>query len=148
MQPAPDEDPGTGDLQLAFTASPVAIRESLRQMMAAVPFRDLTQDQRSTAELILAEVLNNVAEHAYDNRPGPVTVTISPTRQGLHCTVVDQGRAMPDDGVPAGRLPDVKGTAHKDLPEGGFGWHLIRSLTTGLRYARVNGCNRLEFFLP
>ena len=48
-------------------------------------------------------------------------------------------------GVGAGKLPD---TALEDLPEGGFGWHLIHSLTNDLTYLRTGGCNRLRFLLP
>ena len=35
--------------------------------------------------------------------------------------------------------------AVEELPEGGFGWDLIRQLTTGLAYARVEGRNELTF---
>ncbi|WP_333818251.1 ATP-binding protein [Tabrizicola sp.] len=148
MPPAPDPDSRPNDLHLAFTATPVAIRDSLQRMLTLPPLCGLSEDGRGMAELVLAEVLNNVAEHAYANRPGPVTVSIGQTPQGLRCVIVDQGRAMPGHALPEGRLPGSLGPALEDLPEGGFGWHLIRSLTQGLSYTRVDGCNRLQFLLP
>ena len=55
---------------------------------------------------------------------------------------------MPGGRPPAGRLPDGADCALVDLPEGGFGWHLIRTLTRDLAYVRSGGCNRLSFLLP
>jgi serine/threonine-protein kinase RsbW len=52
---------------------------------------------------------------------------------------------MPNGKLPEGGLPDV---GPPDFPEGGFGWHLIRSLTADLTYARSAGQNRLSFLIP
>jgi serine/threonine-protein kinase RsbW len=35
-----------------------------------------------------------------------------------------------------------------DLPEGGFGWFLIRELTKDLQYVRHEDQNRLTFSIP
>ena len=147
MQPARDVQPADGDLHLTFLASPFGVRDGLAQMLAAPPLGDLAPDLRGTAELVLAEVLNNIAEHAYAAGPGPVTVTLTAEPGGPRCLVVDQGLAMPGGRVPVGNLPSAD-TAVEDLPEGGFGWHLIHSLTRDLSYHRAGACNRLGFLLP
>lgn len=117
-------------------------------MLALPPLARLSDDRRGTAELVLAEVLNNVAEHAYGNRRAWWQISITQTSQGLRCVIVDQGKAMPGGAFPEGRLPAGQGLALDDLPEGGFGWRLIHSLTTDLVYSRAEGCNRLQFLLP
>jgi serine/threonine-protein kinase RsbW len=147
MQPARDPQARSDGLHLVFPASQVAVRHSLARLMSEPPLRDLSPDRRGTAELVLAEVLNNVAEHAYADGAGPVAVTLTPVAAGICCQVVDQGAAMPAGRLPDGILPATD-TALADLPEGGFGWHLIRSLTRDLSYARSDGCNRLSFLLP
>lgn len=147
MLPAPDPDGQADELHMAFTASPVAVRTSLALMLGMPPLSALTEDDRGTAELVLAEVLNNVAEHAYTDRSGPVTVTITRTPRGLRCLIVDQGKGMPGGILPTGQLPTDAMDALESLPEGGFGWHLIRSLTSDLSYARIDGCNHLQFEL-
>lgn len=147
MQPARDVQPPPGGLHLTFPASPFAVRDSLAQMLAAPPLSDLPPPLRGMAELVLAEVLNNIAEHAYSAGPGPVSVTLTPVAGGTQCLVVDQGAAMPDGRVPVGNLPSAT-AAMEDLPEGGFGWHLIHSLTRDLSYRRTGPCNRLSFLLP
>jgi serine/threonine-protein kinase RsbW len=147
MLPARDSDRRAEGLHLVLQASPLAVRDSLAQMLAAPPLRDLSPDARGTAEVVLAEVLNNIAEHAYPDGPGPVVVTLTPVTAGTQCLVVDQGIAMPGARLPEGRLPSAN-TGLDDLPEGGFGWHLIHSLTRDLAYVRDGSCNRLRFLLP
>ena len=94
MPPASDHDTRSVDLHLAFTATPLTVRDSLKRMLALPPLARLSDDRRGTAEVVLAEVLNNVAEHAYGNRPGLVTVSITQTSQGLRCVIVDQGLSL------------------------------------------------------
>lgn len=147
MQPARDTERRDNGLHLVFLASPLTIRDSLAQMLAASPLRDLSADERGTAEVVLAEVLNNIAEHAYPAGTGPVAVTIRQGPGGTECLVVDQGLGMPGDGLPDGQLPGTD-TDLAGLPEGGFGWHLIHALARDLSYVRTGGCNRLSFVLP
>jgi serine/threonine-protein kinase RsbW len=117
----------------------------LAQLLAAAPVQDLAEDDRGTVELVLAEVLNNVAEHAYAGGSGPVEVGLCATPLGIACRIIDRGLAMPNGRLPQGGLPSA---GPGDLPEGGFGWHLIRSLTADLTYARSAGQNRLSFLIP
>lgn len=147
MQPAPDPTGICGDARLVFPAEPAAVRENLARLLACPPLADLPPDDRAMAELVLAEILNNVAEHAYALRPGTVEVALSPGPEGIACLIVDQGDPMPGAMLPAGNLPMQPDLKVSDLPEGGFGWHLIRSLTADLAYVRRNGQNRLSFRL-
>jgi serine/threonine-protein kinase RsbW len=148
MQPARDQDASGEDLHLVFLATPASIRDNLAHLMARPPLSDLPDDSRGSAELVLAEVLNNIAEHAYDAGQGPVAVTLALRPSGIACLIVDQGGAMPDGKLPDIGLPEVTDLAPEDLPEGGFGWPLIRILTRDLTYQRTGGCNRLRFTLP
>lgn len=134
--------------QLVFQADPASVRLSLTRMLGRPPLSGLSDDARGTAELVLAEVLNNVAEHAYGDAGGTVSVTLDLDPIGIRCQVLDTGRAMPGGQLPEGRLPGNTDLALEDLPEGGFGWHLIRTLCADLTYARVDGQNRLSFVLP
>jgi serine/threonine-protein kinase RsbW len=148
MQPARDQTHKTEELHLVFLASPVSIRENLAHLMQARPLSDLSDDSRGSAELVLAEVLNNVAEHAYPEGQGPVSISLVRAAAGISCLIVDQGAPMPGGALPPGVPPPAPDLALDDLPEGGFGWLLIRSLTHDLAYLRTGGCNRLSFTLP
>lgn len=108
----------------------------------------LAQPDRGTVEIVLAEVLNNIVEHAYACcPPGWIRLFLTPLDDGLACRVEDDGRPMPSLVLPDGRLPDI---TDEDglLPEGGWGWALIRSLTAELVYERTARANRLTFRVP
>jgi serine/threonine-protein kinase RsbW len=52
---------------------------------------------------------------------------------------------MPKETLPEGRL--IARADVSNLPEGGFGWFLIRALSRDLDYRRVGGRNLLSFRL-
>ena len=143
----PEHGSPSTELTLSFEADPVAIRVALNRLRGSPPLSDLSTDQLSMAELVLAEVLNNVAEHAYGETGGKVQVRLRRQANGVQFQIVDEGRPMPDGRLPDGRLPGGADVAVDDLPEGGFGWHVIRSLCSDLTYARIGGQNRLSFAL-
>lgn len=148
MRQVPDRIDRPPELHLVFRADPASIRRSLAGMLVCPPLSGLTQEARGVAELVLAEALNNVAEHAYGEEGGPVEITLRGEAEGIRCLIVDAGRSMPDGRLPEGRLPACTGATLQDLPEGGFGWHLIRALCADLAYVRRADRNHLMFLLP
>jgi serine/threonine-protein kinase RsbW len=135
---------GAEVIRCVIPALPEAVSVALLGLMRNAALARFDADSRSTLELVLAEVLNNVVEHAYAHYPGSIEVMLWPGADGIRGCIVDSGLPMPNGQVPAGDPPDLVG----DLPEGGFGWYLIRSLTTGLDYRRVANRNHLQFTLP
>lgn len=142
MLPAPDPFALADTHDLVLRAEPASVRAALQTITAVPPVCDLPADHRATIELVLAEVLNNVAEHAYAKSSGHVAVTVVLVPEGLACEVVDNGDGMPGGLLPEGDLPQG------DLPEGGFGWHLIRALSRDISYRRQRGTNRLTLLIP
>ena len=134
-------------LQVTLPSEAMAVRGALAQLLAKLEPLELTEDCRHQTELVLAEVLNNVVEHAYAVRPGPILLEVRLEGPYLACRVRDEGLPMPDGTPPSGSqaLLDVP---LESLPEGGFGWFLIRSLTRNLTYVREVGGNQLTFLLP
>ena len=61
-------------------------------------------------------------------------------------TVVDTGRAMPDGRTPLGAAVDTD-VPMQDMPEGGFGWFLIKDLAKDVTYHRVKAENHLSLRL-
>ena len=105
-------------------------------------------EDADTAELVLAEVLNNIVEHAYDPAgAGDVLVAIRPDPDGVRFCVVDAGRPMAGLRLPDGVMPDT-GVPVQSLAEGGWGWALIRAMTRQIRYRRHAGRNVLTFVIP
>ncbi len=133
---------------LAFSSDPMSVRRALRALAKAALLRTLSPPDRGTVELVLGEVLNNIVEHAYARAPGPISLHLAPAAGGIACHVADHGLAMLGDRAPDGVLPAGLDGPPAGLPEGGFGWFLIRSLTRDLGYERKDGQNHLRFTLP
>jgi serine/threonine-protein kinase RsbW len=132
--------------QLAFAATFDAVRDALAALMAGPMLAGVSEDERGTAELVLAEAMNNIVEHAYaDTGSGEITLTLWHSEGEVACRITDRGTAMPEETLPVGKLADHGEVA--DLPEGGFGWFLIRTLSRDLRYARLGSLNELTFVL-
>lgn len=138
--------PGGAHFARQFVSGDLATRTVLADLVAGLAGAGLRDDDLSTVELILAEALNNVAEHAYCDAPGPVKLNIELRPSALACRIADQGRPMPNGDVPNPPLPVIE--PPDTLPEGGFGWHIIRGLTRDLTYRRCAGWNTLTMTVP
>lgn len=130
--------------ELTIPGDQMAVRMGLRALFDTLLLRTLSEDGRGTAEIVLAEVLNNIVEHAYTSDTGEIEIKLRLSRNQLVCRITDSGRPMPEGQIPAGVLATINSS---DPPEGGFGWHLIRTLSKDLCYRRVDGRNLLSFRL-
>lgn len=136
-------------IKFIFPANQYAVRNALDDTIAALRFLDYSHEEYGTIELVLAEVMNNIVEHAYSGDPdGMIELEIAPSSNGLNCTLRDNGKPMPDGNVPIGILPipNIGAAAPvNNLPEGGFGWFLIQDLARDLQYMRQGQKNILTF---
>lgn len=133
-------------MQLIIESTPIAVRNGLVTLLACPILHSLDDGTRGTAETVLAEVLNNIVEHAYAETIGQICVSLLYQPGGILVYICDHGRAFPQEELPQGTLPRID--SPEGLPEGGFGWFLIRSLVQGLTYTRKEACNHLSFLLP
>lgn len=134
---------------LGLAATDLAVRAALGDLRARLAAQGLSEEGCGGVELALAEALNNIVEHAYPaGHPGEIRLSVTMTRGRLCCRLRDRGAPLPGLAVPARPRPDPA-VARAALPEGGFGWYLIRDLTDALSYVRQDDENilTLEFAL-
>ena len=130
---------------ITIAADFLSVRHGLQHLFGQDHLLNLSEECRDHSEIVLAEVLNNIVEHAYRGAAGQIQISVACQIGFLDICIKDYGLPMPDLKLPAGELhPLYDG---QDPPEGGFGWHLIRSLTQDLLYQRVQGQNILQFRL-
>lgn len=136
----PDADSA---LQLRLPAEAPAVRKVLKTVSLRLAGAGFGSDACGTVEIVLAEVMNNIVEHACA-AGGEITLRLDWGGAGVEVMVDDDGCAMP-----GGAFPDARATADaaQDLPEGGFGIAMIRALSEDLKYSRTRGRNRLSFGL-
>lgn len=122
------------------------MRKALCQARAALIRAGFDGERGDEAELVLAEALNNVVEHAYADAPeGQILLQIHADAQRAVLQIRDSGHEMPGGVPPAGRFEI--GSDHATLSEGGYGWHLIRRLSETVCYRRCGSTNCLELRL-
>lgn len=92
--------------------------------------------------LVLAEALNNVIEHAYGTETsGDIQIKGILRAQTLSLQIVDKGR--PFDGPPDEVILNTEVYELSEMPDGGFGWFLIKSLTEDIHFSREGDKNKL-----
>ena len=136
------------DFHLSVGCTDIAVRDCLEQVMRALSPLKLGVEECGTVELVLAEAMNNIVEHAYppSDAPGPIHLHCTHAPDGLHVKIRDAGRPMPDGTTPVGTAANID-VDFDDLPEGGFGWFLIKDLAKDVEYRRMNDENNLSFRL-
>ncbi len=146
---AADRGPGgVPELRLSVPATNAGVRSAIERVLALAAPGTAGRDALDHLEIALAEILNNIVEHAYaGGGDGRIDIALSVAPPGLHFEIVDDGRAMPAGRLPGGAGADPARGGHEQA-EGGYGLLLIRQLARKLRYERVGDRNRLTFRLP
>ncbi len=138
----------TNAIALRFPATNSDVRHSMILLRRLLVSMGVFIDDIGKVELVLAEALNNIVEHACAGTDeNMVGLDLKRTPSRLNCQICDPGKPMPNAQPPMGRVTDP--TIGRDrLPEGGFGWMLIRSLSDNIHYQRIGETNRLTLSIP
>ena len=133
--------------RIVLPSSLIAVRQALVQLRVRLGPLNISDDLFGSIEIVLAEALNNIVEHAYRDDEGVIELEITHVDDQLIFRVVDDGLEMPGGQVPIGTIKDYPSDPER-LPEGGFGWFLIHDLTNNLSYQRSGSRNILMFGFP
>ena len=126
-----------------------AVRGALAMFLDRLAPLPLSDDEIGVVELVMAETLNNIVEHAFRDHPQPglIRIRCQYHSNNLYLRITDLGDAMPNSVLPQPKGLDID-VAVEDLPEGGFGWGLIRALTGDVSYARSGPMNITTMRVP
>lgn len=121
------------------------VRSLLAAAAAGVPISRATLLR---VEICLVEALNNVVRHSYAGRDdGEVRIAFDASPQRLVIEIVDRGAPMPEAVRHRIRttppIGDRDVAAVDDLPEGGFGIPILRTVLDGIEYRREGDRNVL-----
>ena len=131
-----------------ISASELNIRAALADLRDWLAEARVARNAWGMIELVVAEALNNICEHAYCGRPdGQIALEASHYDGQVRVVLRDRGREHDGGTPPQGHRPPTMGPTAR-LPEGGFGWFLIRELTVSQHFVRRGGENRLELTFP
>lgn len=125
-----------------INADALSVREAILEIMSRLQaeFAEGTEGVIST-EIVLAEVLNNIVEHSYeDTGMGKINMSVLCIDDMISIETRDFGVPMPGLELPEGAQEEVP-VDLDDLPEGGFGWFFIRKLSEHMEYKRTGNQN-------
>lgn len=124
----------------------LAVMDNLRPMLAIAAEEMIAHGTETSLRqrlfVVLEELFNNVALHAYETLPdaGPVRMRLLADEDAVHLRIEDRG-------VPFNLLEyeDERNFENiLDMPEGGEGIFMVKSLSREVRYEWINGWNRVD----
>ena len=128
----------------SFTATNLDARSGILSVVDQLRSLGIPGTRVDEVQIALTEAVNNIVEHAYHGAaPGDVRIRGELFPERLWISIQDAGAPFPDGELPEGKPADVS-VATEDLPEGGFGWFLIRELASQVQYKRTEGSNNLS----
>lgn len=128
----------------SFTATNLDARSGISSVVQELRSLGIPGARVDEVQIALTEAVNNVVEHAYaDAVPGDVRIRGELYPERLWISIQDGGAPFESGTLPEGKPADVN-VPTKDLPEGGFGWFLIRELASQVQYERSGGSNNLS----
>ncbi|MCP5088919.1 MAG: ATP-binding protein [Rhodobacteraceae bacterium] len=144
---APDVKANGGDETLVLNriikSCQSTVGDLVSELDGKLRTRGFASDQVGDSCVILAEALNNVIEHGYQlEKDGDIAINLSATKECLQILIRDRG--------PSYRVPEAKTFTEpatddlEQLPEGGFGWGLIHTLSDKVELRRKNDSNYLK----
>lgn len=126
-----------------------AVENELRRLLALAAEDMLAAETeipiRQRLFVVMEELFNNTVMHAYKHAPspGPVRIRFIADLDAVQLRMEDRGEPFNllefDDSQ---RIQNVM-----NLEEGGEGIFLIKTLSSSVEYARVNGWNRVDILI-
>ena len=135
--------------QFSSTIAPdfASVRKTLACIDGWLRDYDVKSDSRDNVQLVLAEVLNNIIEHAALGGSQDIDLSLSLASEDIECQIHDLGRPIRVL-LHRSNYEFSEDTQIADLPEGGFGLFLVQSIARNIRYLPINQGNHLALSVP
>jgi serine phosphatase RsbU (regulator of sigma subunit)/anti-sigma regulatory factor (Ser/Thr protein kinase) len=107
------------------------LQRATNPLLTHLPDADTAQTWLYELQLVLTEVISNIIRHGYDDEEGMIHGLVQLHSDDVQVDIVDGGKAytLPEQ-PPAMQIMD-------DLPEGGYGLHIIYNLTDRFEHRRL-----------
>lgn len=128
----------------------IEISSDLSELPRLVDFIErFAESQDAAAPLVmqlnlaLEEIVTNVIQHGYGERPGKIRVWLERDGDRVHATVTDEAPAYDPFGAAE---PDLTSPV-EEREVGGLGVHLVREFADEHRYERRGDSNRVDIWM-
>jgi serine/threonine-protein kinase RsbW len=137
------------DTRYQFKSDPETVHSVVQRVLDDLNALTLSDDHRADLKILLVEVINNIIKHGYqreNSKPIELSLTMRSSSRSLKFVFMDFGLPMPFGKIQSDNLNPAT-DARDQLPEGGFGWQIIRQLAHDIRYERNRRVNSLSLKL-
>ncbi|MEK9734399.1 MAG: ATP-binding protein, partial [Paracoccaceae bacterium] len=116
------------EIRLSVAEDYLSVRHGLQEFKTRFANGKSRDIDVNPIELVLAEILNNIAEHGdHASLPEKICLKWALHKNRFSAEISDAGVAYsPLEKIRAAKKH--KDTSFDNLPEGGFGWHIISAL--------------------
>lgn len=136
------------NFEKVFLANDTSAQVALRSAQEFLHDSVESTDRREDVMIVMAEAVNNVVEHAFLGAEiDEIRLSVLVADKKVVVELRDKGGPIPAELFHRREMPDLQ-VETQDLPEGGFGWPILQSLSEDINYARIQGENRLRLTLP
>jgi anti-sigma regulatory factor (Ser/Thr protein kinase) len=102
----------------------------------------LDEDKTYALDLTVVEMVTNIVDYSYRGAAGEIRLDLDVGPAAAVLKIRDRGPAFDPLAVP----PPVKPRSVEEATIGGFGIHLVRSMSNGCEYERREGQNVLTVY--
>ncbi len=136
------------EIRLSVAEDYLSVRHGLQEFKTRFANGKSRDIDVNPIELVLAEILNNIAEHGdHASPPEKICLKWALHKNRFSAEISDAGVAYsPLEKIRAAKKH--KDTAFDNLPEGGVGWHIISALCSDIHYRRHGNINILKLQIP
>lgn len=100
------------------------------------------QSRIINVQIVVSEALNNIIEHGFSGEnSGTINIAIKVFDNKIVVELMDDGEIFTPPST--SEAPLIGQADLKDLPEGGFGWFLIKEITSSFDFQRHSHTNKL-----
>jgi serine/threonine-protein kinase RsbW len=140
--------PHTKEFETSLVGTAHAVRDALATCRAQFSLARVHPQKLDEIELVMAETLNNIVEHALAGKPTTERIQIFCKMHGDLVSIVfdDPGTPYAGKNLPCPERRSAAAQA-RVLPEGGFGWSLIHLLAKDITYVRADRRNLLTIVM-
>jgi serine/threonine-protein kinase RsbW len=136
------------EIRLSVAEDYLSVRHGLQEFKTRFANGKSRDIDVNPIELVLAEILNNIAEHGdHASLPEKICFKWALHKNRFSAEISDAGVAYsPLEKIRAAKKH--KETSFDNLPEGGFGWHIISALCSDIHYRSHGNINILKLQIP
>ena len=126
--------------EIEFPAEATSLPEIFTWVTTSLKNTPTSSKRKTEIELAMEEIIVNIIHHAYDDKPGKLTLSQTVAAQSITFTIKDWGKPFDPTEPPNSLNPNA---SLVDRKEGGLGLHITHKYVSEMHYKSEGKVNCL-----